>query len=77
MSNEYEGYACEKRFGKMDSKKKHPFAITCRKCGSNRVMVSALEYYDLILKCEDCGTYVSCGTYYPHKADYTDAVHNW
>lgn len=56
---------------RMDSKRKHPFAITCRKCGSNRVKVIAFEYKDLELKCKSCGSYVDCGYYDTEEGDYS------
>lgn len=60
-----------KRNNRMDSKSKHPFAITCRKCGSNRVMVVAAEYMDLDITCKDCGCYLNCGTYKTYEGDYS------
>lgn len=57
---------------RMDSKKKHPFAITCRKCGSNRVKVIAYEYHDLGICCKDCGFSISCVDYHTDKYDYSD-----
>lgn len=62
----------ESKNKKMDSKNKHPFAITCRKCGSNRVAVIPYEYGDLGIKCEDCGKFINCGTYYTYKCDYSN-----
>lgn len=56
---------------RMDSKNKHPFAITCRKCGSNDVTVTAFEHWDLELKCNNCGKYVSCGRYNTLTSDYS------
>lgn len=56
---------------RMDNKKKHPFAITCRKCGSNRVMVIAYEHQDLEIRCRVCGYELSCGTYYTDDCDYS------
>ena len=57
---------------KMDSKSRHPFMITCRKCGSNDIVVYACEYQDLYIKCNCCGNNVSCGTYYTMKYDYSN-----
>lgn len=57
---------------KMDGKSKHPFAITCRKYGSNDVVVIAYEYHDLGIKCRDCGFHLGCGDYYTKKYDYSD-----
>ena len=56
---------------KMDSKRKHPFAITCRKCGSNRVLVIAFEYQDLGIRCKSCGAFVDCGVYDTDEGDYS------
>lgn len=57
---------------KMDSKKKHPFAITCRQCGSNSVAVYAFEYHDLEIRCKNCGNTLHCGVYHTDKEDYSD-----
>lgn len=56
---------------RMDSKRKHPFAITCRKCGSNRVSVIAFEYQDLEIRCKSCGAIVDCGVYDTEEGDYS------
>ena len=56
---------------RMDSKSKHPFAIVCRKCGSNDVTVSAFERFDLEIICNNCGTYVDCGRYNTKTGDYS------
>lgn len=61
-----------KNFKKMDSKKRHPFAITCRKCGSNNVMVIPYDYHDLGIKCKSCGFFLSCGVYDTTEYDYSD-----
>ena len=61
----------DKHSKKMDSKSKHPFNITCRMCGSNRIMVVAAEYYDLVIKCMDCNKEINCGTYYTYQGDYS------
>lgn len=55
---------------KMDSEEKHPFAITCRKCGSNRVKVIAFDYRDLEIVCKRCGSMVDCGIYDTEDYDY-------
>lgn len=57
---------------KMDSKKKHPFAITCRRCGSNSVVVSAFDYGDVELRCKSCGSSCNCGCYITDENDYSD-----
>ena len=62
----------ENRNNKMDSKSKHPFAITCRKCGGNDIVVIPYDHEDLGIKCRDCGAYINCGVYYTKKYDYSD-----
>lgn len=57
---------------RMDSKKKHPFAITCRKCGSNRVVVYAYDYHGLDIKCKNCGFFLDCGYYDTEENDYSE-----
>ena len=66
--DDYEG----RRNNKMDGKSKHPFAITCRKCGCNDIMVIAYEYRDLGIRCRGCGYELDCGTYYTKQYDYSD-----
>ena len=56
---------------RMDSKKKHPFAITCRKCGSNRVRIGAYDYRGLEISCKDCGFFLDCGVYDTEEYDYS------
>lgn len=56
---------------RIDSKRKHPFAITCRKCGSNRVKVIAFEYRGLEIRCKSCGASVDCGAYDTADGDYS------
>ena len=56
----------ERRNNKMDGKSKHPFAITCRKCGCNDIIVIAYEHQDLGSRCR------GCGTYYTKQYDYSD-----
>lgn len=62
----------DRKSKKMDSKSKHPFAITCRKCGGNDIVVTAYEHQDLGIKCKDCGVSLWCGTYYTQEYDYSD-----
>jgi ribosomal protein S27E len=66
--DDYEG----RRNNKMDGKSKHPFAITCRKCGCNDIMVIAYEHQDLGIRCRGCGYELDCGTYYTKQYDYSD-----
>lgn len=48
--------------------KKTPFTVICNNCGSNDVTVIAFEYHDLDIKCNRCGSYLSCGRY--NEAEY-------
>lgn len=57
-----------------DKRKQHPFAITCRYCGSHHVMVLAEDYRDLEIRCRTCGTYVDCSTYYTDENDYSETL---
>ena len=57
---------------RMDGKNKHPFAIVCRKCGSNDVTVTAYEHFDLEIICNNCGKCVSCGRYHTLRGDYSE-----
>ena len=57
---------------KMNGKSKHPFAITCRKCGCNDIVVIAYEYKDLGIRCRGCGYELNCGTYYTQEDNYLD-----
>ena len=59
-------------WNRMDSKNKHSFAINCRKCGSNRVVVYAYDYYTLELKCKSCGFFLVCGYYDTEVNDYSE-----
>ena len=56
---------------KMDGKSKHPFAIICRKCGSNHVRVIAFDYHSLEISCMSCGKSVDCGYYDTQEGDYS------
>lgn len=51
--------------------KKHPFKITCKICGSHNIRISAEDWNDIELRCEDCGTYTNCGVYHGKNGDYT------
>lgn len=62
----------ERRSNKMDAKTKHPFAITCRKCGCNDVVIVAYDHRDLGIRCRGCGYELDCGTYYTKENDYSD-----
>lgn len=57
---------------KMDSRSKHPFAITCRKCGSNDVSAIAYEYHELVIRCRKCNFTLECGAYHTLDGDYSD-----
>ena len=56
-----------------EQKFKHPFVITCKKCGSDNIQVFALEYNDLAIRCSDCGLYLNCGSYHTKEYDYSNA----
>ena len=43
--------------------KKAPFTVICNNCGSRDTTVTAFEYYDLEIKCNCCGSYLSHGRY--------------
>ena len=64
--------AYERYNRRMGSKRKYPFAITCRKCGSNAVEVTAYEYRDLGIRCKRCGAFVGCGRYDTESGDYSE-----
>ena len=49
--------------GTVKENKKPPFEVICTNCGSHNVDVTALEYYDLAIKCNRCGSYLSYGSY--------------
>ena len=70
--NMYHDY--EQKNNKMDGKSKHPFAITCRKCGCNDIKVTAFDYYELEIKCQGCGCTLECGTYFTKQYDYSAMV---
>lgn len=55
-----------------EEKFKHPFTITCKKCGSNNIHVFACEHNDLVIRCKDCGLYLNCGSYDTKEGDYSD-----
>lgn len=57
---------------RMDSKSKHPFAITCRKCGSNDIRITAWDRGSLEIQCQGCGFELDCGAYYTQEYDYSD-----
>ena len=48
---------------KKEEIKTKPFTVICNNCGSQDVTVTALEYYDLGIKCIDCGAYLNYGSY--------------
>lgn len=59
---------------KMDEETRHPFAITCCRCGSNSVKVIAYEYKDLCIICKSCGVSIECGTYHTDFGDYSETI---
>ena len=50
--------------------KPKPFTIKCNCCGSTDVTVTAFEYYDLAINCNECGAYLNYGSY--RERDYSD-----
>ena len=42
-----------------------PFDVICNNYGSRNVQVTAFEHYDLEIKCNRCGSYLSYGSYNP------------
>ena len=46
-----------------EEKREVPFRIECTNCGSHNVDVIAYEHWDLGIKCNSCGSWVSCGKY--------------
>ena len=62
----------ERKNNRMDSKNKHPFAITCRKCGGNDVKVVAFDFHSLEITCNSCGFCLDCGSYFTQEGDYSD-----
>lgn len=65
-------YYDERRNKKMYGKFKHPFAITCRKCGSNDVTVIAYDFRSLGISCNHCKYELDCGCYHTQQYDYSD-----
>lgn len=49
--------------------KEVPFDVICTNCGSHNVTVTAFEHYDLEIKCNRCGSYLSYGSYNPMSYD--------
>lgn len=43
--------------------KPRPFTVICNHCGSHDVTVTAFEYYDLGIKCNNCGSFLNYGSY--------------
>lgn len=50
---------------KKDENKEIPFDVICTNCGSHNVTVTAFEHWDLGIKCNSCGSYLSYGRYNP------------
>lgn len=46
-----------------NDKRPVPFRIECTNCGSHNVKVTAFEYYDLEIACNNCGSYLTYGSY--------------
>lgn len=51
--------------GRSKEEKEIPFDVICTNCGSHNVTVTAFEYWDLGIKCNSCGSYLSYGRYNP------------
>lgn len=52
--------------GRVKEEKEVPFDIICTNCGSHNVTVTAFEYFDLGIRCNDCGSYLGdYGRYNP------------
>ena len=45
--------------------KEVPFDVICTNCGSHNVTITAFEHWDLEIKCNNCGSYLSYGRYNP------------
>ena len=65
------GYFEKLRENQMDEANKHPFDIRCRRCDSHNIMVVPYDHNDLGIKCNSCGTFLSCGTYHTAIGDYS------
>lgn len=55
-----------------EEKFKHPFAITCKKCGCDDITVTAFDFRELEIKCNNCGYVLDCGRYHTKQYDYSD-----
>ena len=51
--------------GRSKEEREIPFDVICTNCGSHNVTVTAFEYWDLEIKCNSCGSYLSYGRYNP------------
>ena len=49
--------------------KRIPFDVICTNCGSHNVTVTAFEHWDLEIKCNSCGSYLTYGRYNPMSYD--------
>lgn len=52
---------------KEEEVKEVPFDVVCNNCGSHNVTITAFEHWDLEIKCEKCGSYLTYGRYNPIK----------
>lgn len=43
--------------------KPKPFTVICNNCGCHDVTVTAFEYFDLEIKCNNCGSCLNYGRY--------------
>ena len=48
---------------KEEEVKEVPFDVVCNNCGSHNVTITAFEHWDLGIKWEKCGSYLSYGRY--------------
>ena len=51
-----------------EEQKPKPFTVICNNCGGHDVTVTAYEYRDLGIKCNNCGAYLGYGSY--NEKDY-------
>lgn len=57
---------------RMGNKEKYPFSVSCRKCGSNRVVIRAYDYCSLEIYCKNCGFFLDCGHYDTESGRYSE-----
>lgn len=52
---------------KKDESNPKPFTIKCNCCGGTDVGVLAFDYRELGIACNECGAYLTCGSYREKK----------